>query len=284
MPTPVRVTPKKKRAKKKPVGLSSNLRARAINIGEEEGGIKFSVYGRGKTGKTRFACSFPGPLMLLGCAGYGTERGTRSLGRIKGGKFFEVAHSEEVLGFAQIAVEDGYKSVVLDTAGGLQQRVVNEFIGREASVRKDWSVVDRGDWGPINSRTMERLRTLLDLADNYNVNVVIIAHERNFNEESVEHIAPSVGSALTPGVANWLNGACDYIAQCFIREATEKKEVRIAGKKKTMQTKTGKVEFCLRVGPHPVYMTGFRVPPGVDLPDVVVNPTYDKVCKLITGE
>ena len=44
------------------------------------------------------------------------------------------------------------------------------------------------------------------------------------------------------------------------------------------------VEYCLRTEPHDVYMTKFRRPGGKDLPEVIVNPTYDKVKALIDGD
>ena len=257
-----------------------------VEIGDEEEGVKLNVYGRGKTGKTRFACTFPQRLMLIGAAGLGTEKGTKSLGRMKGSKFFPLGHSEEIEELAVIAVEDEYASIILDTAGGLQERVVDEYLSREASVKKDWRTVPKGDWVPINAKTIQRLRCLLDLADQHGKHVVIIAHERNFGDEASdnEFLLPSVGSALTPGVAGWLDGACDYICGTFIREATEMRQVKLAGKKKAVARKTGGMEYCLRVGPHPVFKTGFRLPPGVELPDVIVDPTYAKVASLIQGE
>lgn len=273
-----------KKKRRAVVKKTRELRDQMVEIGDEEGGIKLSIYGRSKTGKTRFACTFPKPLMLIGAAGYGTEKGTRSLGRMKGSKFFPLGNSEQISQLAEIVLEDGYKTVVLDTAGGLQERVVDEYLKRDESVKRDWRTVPKGDWVPINGRTIQRIRCLLDLADQDKINTVIIAHERSFNAESESDlIFPTIGSALTPGVAGWLNAACDFVCQTHIREQTVSQTVTIGRKETTTSRKTGRMEYCLRTGPHPVYITGFRVPMGVKLPDDVVDPSYEKVLNVIEG-
>lgn len=271
---------KKKTAKKVVARRSGGVLDRIIPISQVDEGIKFLIYGIGKTGKTRIACGFPKPLLLIGVAGYGTEKGTRSVKTVRGAKFVPLEESEEV---EELVEQDEFKTYVLDTAGGLQERVVNEYTKQDPLVRRDWRQVNKGDWGPINSKTMERLRCLLDAADLRGKNVVIIAHERAFNAEgeSGDLLFPHVGASLTPGVASWLDGAVDYIGQCFIREGVETKDVSMAGKTVKVDVKTGDMEYCLRVGPHPVYKTGFRVPVGTVLPDVIVDPNFSKINKLI---
>ena len=273
MPTVRKQTPRKKRTAKK---LKSVL-DRIELISEVDKGLKMLIYGHSKTGKTTLACSLPKPLLLIGAAGFGTEKGSRSVCDIKDIHFVGLEDSEEI---EQLVALDKYKSFVLDTAGGLQERIVNEFTGIEPKVRKDWRHVNKGDWGPINSRTMERLRWLLDAADLRGKYVCIIAHERAFNVDSEASLVfPHVGASLTPGVSGWLDGVVDYIGQCFIREETRvKKSGRVVIRKKT-----GKMQYCLRVGPDPIYRTGFRVPKGTELPDVIVDPTFNKINELIGG-
>lgn len=267
-------------------------------------GIKLCEYGRGKTGKTRLACTFPKPLLLIG-----TEDGTKSVSTIPGVDFVRIQSSED---FAQLVeylvsggrswwkldlsktvctkwlerVGDPYKSAVLDTAGGLQDIILKEITGvDEIPIQKSWGMAGRDQWMACGAQWKERMRVLLDLSERSGLNVVVIAHERNFNEDSSSSdvMVPSIGAALTPSAAAWLNGACDYICQTYIREQTVMKEGKIGGKPTTLKTLTGKKEYCLRVGPHPVYMTGFRLPDGVLLPDSIVDPSYAKIEKLIRG-
>jgi hypothetical protein len=108
---------------------------------------------------------------------------------------------------------------------------------------------------------------------------MIIAHERNFSDEGGhELITPTVGAALTPGVAGWLNGASSMIGQTFVREETKTVDTKVGAKVIKQSRKTGKIQFCLRVGQHPVYVTGIHSKrKAEDLPEIIVDPTYDKI-------
>jgi hypothetical protein len=242
-------------------------------------GMKVTLYGRGKTGKTSLACSFPKPLLILG-----TEDGTKSVRTIKQVDFLRVTHSSQV--DEVVAYQSEYRTIVLDTAGGLQDMIMKEILGLDDSpVEKSWGMAGREQWQSCGVQTKERLRVLLNLADTAGINVIIVAHERNFNDEGgSDLISPTVGAALTPSTAGWLNGASDYLCQTFIREQTVKKSVKLGSKGETsMVSRTGRAEYCLRVGPHPIYMTGFRRVhvEGEVMPDVIVDPTYDKIRKVI---
>lgn len=243
-------------------------------------GIRMCLYGRGKTGKTSLACTFPKPLLLVG-----TEDGTKSVRSFKGVDFLRLASSSQVDEVAQ-AITDHYKTVVLDTAGGMQDMILKEILGLDdIPMEKSWGMAARDQWQSCGVQTKERLRSLLDQADNSGINVIIVAHERNFNDEGgSDLIFPTVGAALTPSTAGWLNGACDYLCQTFLREQTTVKAVKVAGKEgATMVQRTGRVEYCLRIGPHPVYMTGFRRVhvDGEVMPDVLVNPSYERILEVI---
>jgi hypothetical protein len=279
MPKITKQNAKKKVAKHKPA--FSSILSKVVSVKNMPStGIKMTMYGRGKTGKTRTACTFPKPLLIVG-----TEDGTKSVKSVAGVDFFRLSESSEIDELVE-AIPDKYKTVALDGAGGLQDMIMKEILGLDdVPVEKSWGMAVREQWQSCGVQTKERLRKLLDLADKYGTHIVIIAHERNFNDEGgSDLIFPTVGASLTPSTAGWLNGACDYLCQTFLREQTVKKEVKVAGKKgATMSQKTGKIEYCLRVGPHPVYMTGFRRTHSENetMPDVIINPNYDKICELI---
>lgn len=246
-----------------------------------ETGFKGCLYGRGKTGKTSLACDFPKKVLIIG-----TEDGTKSVRNLKGVDFVRLQRSEEINDLTLMLKEGEYESVILDTAGGLQDLLLKEFIGlSDVPLQKAYGMVKIQDWGSINGQTKEYLKMLLDLADSQGTNVLIIAHERNFDTDTTSDlIFPTVGAALSPGVAGWLNGACDYICQTFVQTGTITSTVTVGGKPKQV-TKKGGIEYCLRIGLHPVYMTGFRVPRGISkaMPEFIVDPTYDKINQLIQG-
>ena len=275
-------TVKKQTRRKRPAAKGKGVAGRIKPVGLS-GGVKLLAYGRGKTGKTRLASTFPKKVLIIG-----TEDGTRSVSNVKGVDFVQLERSSELDECVELLEEGKYASACLDHAGGLQDLIIKEHLGMEeipkakfGSDARSWGLVKSADWGPINAQVKKRIHTLLSLAKSHNLNIVIIAHERTFNSDSESDlIFPTVGAALTPGVVGWLNGTVEYICQTFIREET--KQVKVTAKT-TRQQPTGKAEYCLRIGPHPVFMTGFRVPVGVEIPDVVVDPSYSKIRKYVEG-
>lgn len=246
-------------------------------------GMKLLVYGRGKTGKTRLASTFPKRMLLIG-----TEDGTRSVAGVKGLDFVRLRKSSEIGDLAAMLGTKKYSSVGLDTAGGLQDLILKEVLGLDdVPVQKSWGLTDRQTWGIVGMQFKERMRQILDLSDRHGLNVCVIAHERSFggdDEADSDRITQTVGAALTPSAAAWLNAACDYVCQTFIRREVRTRKQKVGGKDVEVSTETGRVEYCLRVGPHPTFLTGFRVPDGVQIPDAIVDPTHGKIVNLIRGE
>jgi len=265
-------------------------------------GIKLSCYGRAKVGKTRLASTFPKPLIIIG-----TEDGTKSIatgrklkaqlpdgpviysllvqGREIGIDFALVNRSAWIAPLIDRA-KRGYASLCLDHAGGLQDIVLKEVLGlEEIPLQGSWGMAQQSQWQAIGAQMKKHLRDFLDLADT-GTNLIIISHERNFgmDEQASDVMVPSVGAALMPSVSGWLSTACDYLCQAYVAEEVVTQEMTIAGKVTKMAQKSGKIEYRLRIGPHPVFATGFRLPDGVVLPDSINNPSYHKLIKLIAGE
>jgi hypothetical protein len=117
--------------------------------------------------------------------------------------------------------------------------------------------------------------------------VVLIAHERTFNdndEAARKGIPPSIGAALTPSVVGWLNGAFDHVLQTFLRPKMVRKVNRVNGQDVVTEARGRGMEYCVLCEPHDLYLTKFRVPKGRPLPDVIVDPSYEKILKVIKGE
>lgn len=248
-------------------------------VGLPVGGVKLNVYGRSGTGKTTFACTFPKPLLLVGA-----EDGTRSVHNVRGVDFVRLQETEELRSIAEFlqSSESKYKTVVLDSASSLQDMVLKELLGlEELPPQGSWGMASREAWTQCALKTKEWMRVLLQLQ----AHVVITAQEREFNvENDSDLLMPYVASALTPSVTGWLNPACDYITQTFIRESFTTKATKVGDKTIKRREKTGAVEYCLRTGPDPVYTTKFRLPKGKELPLAVVDPTYSKLERLIEGK
>lgn len=251
--------------------------------------LKVAIFGNTKTGKTRLACSFPKPLLVIG-----TEDGTDSVVGSKGVEFVQIERSEELLELTSGVVASGrWASVVLDNGTKLRDLRVAELWKARGGVipdKKPFLYADR-EWKEVWTQCSQDMRDLLgpllDLPRKLDLNVIVIAQEQDFtNENSVpsEVIKPVIGSALGRAVCGWLHAECSYLLHTFIREQTVEKKVTLGAETVTQIQKTGKKEFCLRVGPHEVYWTGFRQHLGAPpLPEVIVDPSYDKILKLIKG-
>jgi len=79
-----------------------------------------------------------------------------------------------------------------------------------------------------------------------------------------------------PSVGSFINGACDIVGQAFIRVTQARND---QGKKER------RMQYCLRVGPHPSYITKIRRPPDAGpIPEFIVNPSYQKLIAIEAGE
>ncbi len=259
---------------------SKSVVDRIVSIAEwQGGGIKINLYGRNGTGKTVLACTFPKPLLLVGF-----EDGTRSVKKVPGVKFLRAQNTDELEELAREA-ESSYKTVVLDTVTSLQDQVLVEILGLDRiPVQASWGMVSRDQYRQRSERTREFMRLFLDLP----IHVVALAQEKDHSnkEEAAtdgEVLAPFIASNLGATTCGWLHDACDYICQTFIREQTKARNITIGKKKITRQSKTGKTEYCLRTLPHPMYASKLRVDRSVTIPDVIVDPSYSKIDKLIQG-
>lgn len=249
--------------------------------------IKILIYGRSGTGKTTVAGTFPGKILWLICSGGNDPGELRSLntaanrGRIEQ---LVIEDSDTLRQVLEYQKENRvYDAVALDHVSGLQNLILKEVLGLdEIPATKSWGLARQQDYGTCNTQTIEYLRAFLSLPE---CNRIILGQEREREStDNSEIVTPYVGVALQPGTANWLYPACDYIVQTFIRNKMESKTTKINGKESTVTVRGKGVEYCARTGPHDVFTTKFRVADGSKLPDVIVDPNYNKLLKLIRGE
>lgn len=180
-----------------------------------------------------------------------------------------------------------YKTVVIDTASQLQKLAIDRAMrGREQHPSMkgkklgDFGSMSKKDWGQVSSLMKDWLTRFRDLP----MEVVFIAQDRTFkeDEDEAEGIDPSVGPALSPSVASHLNAIVHVIGHTFIR--TRKVKVKVKEGKAIKTIEKTKVEYCMRLGPNPVYITKVRNPKTIITPSIVVDPTYEKLINVITGE
>ena len=230
------------------------------------------LYGKSGRGKTKTAATFPGPVLFIDI---NNEKGLKTVKKVKGLKFARVKTWKDFQELYWHLRDDSpdYKTIVLDQITGLQD------LGMKA-VRAHFKLDDDEPfegfkkWGKLSGDMKQWLSSYRELSDLYNV--VFIAHERAFDEGESDDLDPSVGARVIPSVGDFVAGACDIIGQSFIRSRKEKNN-----KGKTISVP----EYCLRVGPHPIYTTKIRRPAEAGpLPEFIVDPTYRKLVAIESGE
>lgn len=283
-------------SKDKPGGGKGNLPGQKSDILSRigpmsfGGGLKVCLYGESGSGKTTLTGTFPGPMLFIICSGGFQPGELRSLDTPENrGRISQVVlHStEEILTLVDHIKEKGtYKTVVLDHISGFQDLAIREITGMEnAVIDKSWGVIPQTDYNLVAQRCKEALIGLLGL----DCNVVIVGQERVFKgkEDGVmtDAIKPSIGTAVIPSLALWLHPAADYVIQMYKRnEVVESSRTRQKdGTDKILYKESGKIEYCARLGASDTYITKFRKPKGIVLPDVIVDPDYNKLLSIING-
>ena len=236
--------------------------------------LKVVIYGKPGTGKTIIASTFPKPLILLDIKESGWV-GVKDIKGLDPVNIKDWPSFEEAYWYLQ-ENKDGYKTVVIDTASALQDLAL-EYKAKKKNIKLregvkygDVGTMTRKDWGEIASMLKPFITQFRDL----DMNVVFLAHEKVFNveeDDQAEGIDPSVGPKLMQSVASTMNAAVDIIGQAFIRE-------------KRIENKPSKMQYCLRVGPHPYYITKVRKPRDSEVESILVDPTYQDLIELVKGE
>lgn len=254
---------------KKTTSVKTPILDRIKPVAEHPRYLAALIYGRSGTGKTALASTFPKPILLVDIR----ERGTDTVAKVEGLDVFEAQvwdDLEQVYWFLASGTSK-YKTVVLDQITQLQDLVMAKHRADEGMDPDE--ILAKRDWGQISGLTKTWLLNFKDLIDR-GLHVVLIAHQREDDAEGEGEgqLTPSIGPRLMPSVSSAITGAAGLIGNTFIRE-------RFLGTERTRV-----LEYCLRIGPHASYITKVRHSVDITTPDVVVNPTYEKLCAVIRGE
>lgn len=250
------------------VQKKSSIQDKIRPIGEVERYLTMLCYGQAGKGKTVFACSFPKPLLLLDIR----EEGQDSVTDVEGVDLLSIENWAE-LEEAYWMLESGskYQSVVIDQLTAMQALGMQKI--KEDKNMKPTEPFSQRSWGELSGLMQTWIYNFRELKKK-ELHICMNAHEKlkEPQAEDDDRIAPSVGSNLMGSVASFVNGAVSVIGNSFVRENHDKK------------TKQTTYEFCMRIGPHAYYAAKIRRPVSAGpAPDVIVNPTFDKVMKISKG-
>ena len=264
---------KKLAAKKKPAPPTSSILDKIQPVTELKTNTVMMVYGRSGTGKTHFGSTFPKPILFIDT----NERGTETIAQEEDVDVVRVTEWAEIdeLYWALLNKETPveYASVVIDQVSNLQDIGMHEVLRKGRKGRDE--LFTQKNWGQLSGMLKQFISDFRDLSDHYNL--LLIAHERinEAGDDEEDTIEPSIGARVMPSVSSFLDGAVDAIGSTFIKERWEtedKEEVR-------------HVDYCMRIGPHAYYSTKIRRPVSAGpIPELLVNPTFQKVKDLTTGK
>ncbi len=244
----------------------------------------YLFHGRSGSGKTTLLGDFPKPLLVLDCK----DKGTDSISDMKEVEVADVEDWDRLEDWLHwlIAHPDEYRTVGIDTVSGMNEMAIQLVASKKNLKGKnagDWGTMTKQDWGDVSRKMKNMLIAYRDLRD-LGIEVVFLAQERVFNLDDEEGngdqaLTPEVGPGVSPSVAKHLNAAVDVIGSAFIRTRIKRKEL---GKGKVEKTEIK--EYCLRVGPNPVYTTKIRKPRKIEAPEFLVDPTYQDIQDIINGD
>lgn len=258
-----------KKVKKEKAKKASGLRSKMVDLTELETPKVFTIWGHPGTGKTTLISTFPKPILLLDIAENGSESAKSSdlkSGDITVIPITEFDQMEEAL---EIALEDGFKTVVIDNMTGNQAQC-HEKIKEEEGKSK----MTQPMFGTASQLQKKLIMSYKELTEE-GIIPVFICHSRTDEVETeMDEAIASIGPQMTPAISQFLCGTSQIVGQTYIKEITEV----VKGKRNTH------MEYCLRVGPNPHFVTKIQKPKDAGCPEYIIDPTYDKIMDIVRGK
>lgn len=262
-----------RKGKKKKEKVKGGIEDSFIDLMELHDPTIVSLYGRGGTGKTTVAASFPKPLLLIDVKDKGGESAKTQ--KLKKGDIIvaQIRTFDEILDIFEYVRDnpDLYATVVIDHMTILQDLALEKVKGDEGKEHASQRI-----FGLAATYMKDVISQHKDLSDLGIIPVFICQDRLESGEgEGEDQLIPEVGFGLMPSVAKVLGAASRVIGHCYLYENTVKK--------KNMSVKRT-IEYRLRLGPNPYYITKVTRPKGTPCPMYLVDPSYSDIEKIIAGE
>ena len=185
--------------------------------------LHMCVYGQQKTGKTRFACSGPKPILFMAEPGMMTVRDIPDLQLFpvdKKGKPQKVtwANAYDFLYYLKYGDHDR-KTVVIDTVTALARTCMRYILKDEES--RDTERMPNNptmqSWGRLGQSMNEFMEELSATCRTKGMNLIYVAQERYLKEDK-DFTGPDIVPDVSPSIRSTLCEMPDIIARTFVEE------------------------------------------------------------------
>ena len=237
--------------------------AQAVDISELGHRNLWVPWGKSGTGKTKFVASLPKPLLYIRVG----DDGSNTIANVDGIKAIHAETLEQLKEIGEEPKKDKkFASVAVDTFS----MITNVWIDQNITQKK--KKMTQQAWGDLKVETEELIKIFHEVAATHIV--ALTCHESNDSIEGMEdEIIPDFRPNTTKGARTYLEGMANYgihmakMKKTVIKDGVEKEVVRYVG----------------HLGANSYYWTKLQIDPDIKVPDAVVNPTYDKIMKIING-
>ena len=257
---------------KKP-SKKSSLEDRFVDLLELDTPTIITLYGRPGTGKTTIACTGPKPLLLIDVKDKGTDSGKREDLEPGDITVFELENFDEIYEVYDYIQDnpERFKSVAIDHMTALQDFCYQKVMDEEGK-----SKMSQGMYGTAGNYLKEVINLYKGLTD-IGITPIFNCQDRmeSGDGEGEDQLLPEVGPSLMPSVARTLCAASRVIGHTYQFENVEK----LDGAKVRRN-----IEFRLRLGPNPYYITKVTRPVGTPCPMFLVDASYKDIMKIVKGK
>lgn len=237
--------------------------SQAVDISELGQRNLWVPWGKSGTGKTKFVASFPKPLLYIRVG----DDGSNTIANVDGIKAIHAETLEQLKEIGKELQKDKkFASVAVDTFS----MITNVWIDQNITQKK--KKMTQQAWGDLKVETEELIKIFHEVAATHIV--ALTCHESNDSIEGMEdEIIPDFRPNTTKGARTYLEGMANYgihmakMKKTVIKDGVEKEVVRYVG----------------QLGANSYYWTKLQIDPDIKVPEAVVNPTYDKIMKIVNG-
>lgn len=251
----------------------SPLEDRFVDLLDLDTPTIITLYGRSGTGKTTIACTGPKPLLLIDVKDKGTDSGKREDLEPGDITVFELESFDEIYEVYDYIQDnpERFKSVAIDHMTALQDFCYQKVMDEEGK-----SKMSQGMYGTAGSYLKEVINLYKGLTD-LGITPIFNCQDRMEpgDGEGGDQLLPEVGPSLMPSVARTLCAASRVIGHTYQFENVEK----LDGAKVRRN-----IEFRLRLGPNPYYITKVTRPVGTPCPMFLVDANYQDIMKVVRGK